>query len=133
MSITVQIKYFSKDELKCKCGCNSFNMTDEHLKRIDILREIYGSSLIVNSGCRCYTHNKNVGGADDSRHECTTKKADATDLTVSDKKHANFLKLYNMARLSGMFNEVIYYKKSKFVHVATYQDKPVPYHAIIDK
>jgi len=127
------IENFTRDELKCKCGCGMFNMSDKHLVNIQCLRNSYDKPLIVTSGCRCIKHNKNSGGVPKSRHECQTKEADATDFTTIGSKSEDLMELYEQACVMDCFKEVLYYKKSKFVHVATYPDKPEKIFKIIDK
>ena len=123
----IQIANFSEDELKCKC-CGLFNMSERHIVNIQALRYRLGLPLTVTSGCRCMKHNKESGGELNSRHEATTKKADATDLTCSDLNE-----LFHIARKIGLFKEVILYKKSNFVHVATYPEKKFIYFDTVDK
>ena len=67
------IKYFDRDEFRCKCGgkyCNGFPAEpDKKLVRLaDRIRSHYGYPAIVSSGIRCQTHNANVGGVSGSRH-----------------------------------------------------------------
>lgn len=67
------IKYFDRDEFKCKCGgkyCNGFPAEPEEklVKVADRARERFGNKIIVSSGVRCEKHNANVGGAVASRH-----------------------------------------------------------------
>ncbi len=69
------IKYFDREEFRCKCGgkyCDGF--TAEPAKKLvklaDRVREHYGVPMIVSSGVRCKTHNANVGGDENSRHMC---------------------------------------------------------------
>ena len=78
------IKYFTKDEFKCKCGgkyCNGFPVEIEmKLVRIaDEVREHFGKKMIVSSGVRCENHNAKVGGVSGSRH----KYGKAMDFCVS--------------------------------------------------
>lgn len=77
------IKYFKKDEFKCKCGkyCNGFPVEmDMRLVRIaDEVREHFGKPITVSSGIRCETHNARVGGVPGSRH----KYGRAMDFCVS--------------------------------------------------
>jgi hypothetical protein len=78
------IKYFKKDEFKCKCGgkyCEGFPVEmDMKLIRIaDEVREHFGKPITVSSGVRCEKHNANVGGVENSRH----KKGKAMDFCVS--------------------------------------------------
>lgn len=63
-----EIKYFKKEEFTCKCGCGSNNMNLEVVKIADQVREHFGKPAIVNSGYRCESHNKYVGGVSGSRH-----------------------------------------------------------------
>lgn len=68
-----KVKYFKKDEFKCKCGekhCNGFPVepSKKLVQLADRLREHYGVPMIVSSGVRCSKHNANVGGVSNSRH-----------------------------------------------------------------
>lgn len=62
------MKYFKLSEFDCNCGCGLNNMDKEFLGRLDKARELAGVPFEVNSGSRCETHNKNVGGVDTSSH-----------------------------------------------------------------
>lgn len=68
------IKYFKKDEFRCKCGgkyCNGFpvEMDLKLVKIADGVREHFGRPVTVSSGVRCETHNARVGGVSGSRHK----------------------------------------------------------------
>lgn len=66
------IKYFSKNDMTCKCGCG-LNNTDLRLMQIaDRIREHFGSLSIITSGCRCSKHNAEVGGV--QRFKTRTRK-----------------------------------------------------------
>ena len=67
------IKYFTRDEFKCKCGgkyCKGFTAEpEEKLVRVaDLVRKNLGGAATVTSGVRCNRHNANVGGVSNSRH-----------------------------------------------------------------
>ena len=67
------IKYFTREEFRCKCGgkyCNGFPAEPQEgmVRAIDNVREHFGKAFTPNSGVRCPTHNANVGGASNSRH-----------------------------------------------------------------
>ncbi len=77
------IKYFDRDEFRCKCGgkhCDGFPAEPEQklVRLADRVREHFGAPMIVSSGVRCETHNANVGGAAASRH----KRGKALDACV---------------------------------------------------
>ncbi len=62
------MKHFSRSEFACNCGCG-FNTVDYELAVIvDDVREYFGQRTTVNSGCRCETHNKDIGGSEHSQH-----------------------------------------------------------------
>ena len=110
--ITVPIQKFTKDELKCRCGCNKYNVDTEFLIRAQAYRYMLGLCMTVTSCGRCFKHNKEVGGAVNSCHECTTKPATAMDFYCSSNKKA-----YELACNCGLFNEVIWYKAKNFIHI----------------
>ena len=67
------IKYFTREEFRCKCGgkyCNGFPAEPQEgmVRAIDNVREHFGKAFTPNSGVRCPTHNANVGGVSNSRH-----------------------------------------------------------------
>lgn len=110
--IAVMINNFSINELKCRCGCNMYNYDDEFLIRVQAYRYMLGLSMNVTSGGRCKKHNKEVGGAANSCHECETKKATALDFYCTQMQKA-----YDLACKCGLFNEVIWYKNKHFIHL----------------
>ena len=85
------IKYFKRDEFRCKCGkyCDGFpvEMDGLLLKVADRVREHFGKPMTVSSGVRCEVHNANVGGVFDSRH----KLGKAMDFRVSGFPAASVL------------------------------------------
>lgn len=62
--------HFNAHEFKCKCGQpHDFQLADELVGKLE---ELYGklncSKIIVTSGFRCVTHDKNVGGSGTGQH-----------------------------------------------------------------
>jgi hypothetical protein len=110
--IKAEIKNFTKKELACRCGCGLYSYNDDFLIKLQAFRLILNEPLYPTSGCRCKRHNAYVGGVPNSLHEAETKPATAVDVTNSNVKH-----LYETAITSHIFNEVIFYKKEKFVHL----------------
>lgn len=67
------IKYFTRNEFRCKCGgkyCDGFPAEPKEgmVRAIDKVREHFGKAFSPNSAVRCPTHNANVGGVYNSRH-----------------------------------------------------------------
>lgn len=90
------IKYFDRDEFKCKCGgkyCNGFPVEPkETLVRLaDRAREEFGAPATISSGVRCNQHNANVGGVSNSKH----KDGVAMDISI---KGVSGSKLYAWAQ-----------------------------------
>lgn len=61
-----QVKHFKLDEFRCR-HCKQLKLDISLLLKLEELRKLTGP-LIVNSGYRCPTHNRNVGGATASQH-----------------------------------------------------------------
>ena len=55
-------QYFTKDEMKCKCGCNQCLMDEHFMDMLDSLRKGVGQPLEVNSGYRCKEYDDSLGG-----------------------------------------------------------------------
>jgi len=62
-------KNFSRHEFACKCGCE-FDTVDIELAQLcEDVREFDGNDpKSPSSGCRCKKHNRDVGGAEFSKH-----------------------------------------------------------------
>ena len=72
---------FSRHEFACKCGCGFDTVDVELVWLCEEVREINGNRrLTPSSGCRCHTHNINVGGSPRSQH----KKGRAADFLIPD-------------------------------------------------
>lgn len=125
MTIRVDIKNFTENELSCRCGCHRLNYDDNFLVLLQAFRLIYGKALIPTSGCRCAKHNLNVGGVTTSLHQCETKKASACDVTGDNVKD-----IFEKAKVFGGFNEVIYYPKKNFVHLGLDKNQKCNYFAV---
>lgn len=85
------IKYFKREEFRCKCGrfCDGYPVEPvrELLELADDVREYFGVPVTVSSGVRCEQHNANVGGVSNSRH----KQGKAMDFRVKGKTAAEVL------------------------------------------
>ena len=107
-------KHFTRAEVACQCGCGFDSMDAETLMIADEARDFEGSPITPSSGCRCYHHNKAVGGADKSQHPM----ARAMDLPSKDP-----VALYNFlcAKYPGKYGFGLY---SSFVHIDSRSNGP---------
>lgn len=80
-------KYFTAQEVSCKCGCGGVPKL-EFMDKLELLREAYGKPIIITSGYRCVKHNLKVKGAKDSAHILGL----AADIKVSGKNTHELLK-----------------------------------------
>jgi len=85
---------FSRDEVKCKCGCGIDLISLELVCKLQEARDeyfkIFNEGLILDCACRCPKHNAEVGGEDHSAHLTTEKKiCEAADIACTDshKRH----------------------------------------------
>lgn len=60
--------HFSRSEFACRCGCGSDGVDPELVRNLELLREAIGLPIQINSGVRCASHNKAVGGRPKSYH-----------------------------------------------------------------
>ena len=61
-------RYFSDEEIQCKCGCGFLKVVPTFFDKVNTVREIINHPLTVTSWCRCPNHNARVGGKSTSSH-----------------------------------------------------------------
>ena len=71
-------EHFSFSEMECKCGCGYKSVHRDLVRVLEQIRTHFGAPVTINSGCRCPTHNKSVGGGKKSQH----LYGKAADITV---------------------------------------------------
>jgi len=71
-------KYFARHEFECKCGCGFDSIDAETLEVLMDLRKHFNSPVTINSGCRCDSYNRQIGGSEHSQH----KRARACDIKI---------------------------------------------------
>lgn len=59
---------FTAKEFACPCGCHHTWHWPDFFDRLQSLRERLGKPLRINSGHRCFAHNRAVGGTPGSQH-----------------------------------------------------------------
>ncbi|MGL4843847.1 MAG: D-Ala-D-Ala carboxypeptidase family metallohydrolase [Aeromonas veronii] len=85
--------YFKRSEFACRCQCGADTVDYELIQVLERIRTHYGKPVVITSGIRCATHNKNVGGASKSSH-LSGKAADfyvkGVDLAVVHRQLLNW-------------------------------------------
>ena len=105
--------YFEKSEFACKhCQQLPFGgMNTELVNVLNQLREKLREPLIISSGYRCPTHNRNIGGASQSYH----MKGVAADVYINSENYSPH-QIAQMALDCGA-DTAVAYPNQGFVHV----------------
>ena len=103
-------KNFRLREFRCKCGCGKALVDDKLVEFLQQIRDHFGASVNVNSGCRCATLNKAVGGDPNSSH-MQGMAADITVTGVKPKDVAKFAESIGVKRI-GLYD-------AGFVHIGS--------------
>jgi uncharacterized protein YcbK (DUF882 family) len=61
-------EHFSRGEFACPCGCGAGEPDGDLIALLEEMRKTLGAPLRINSGLRCESHNRAVGGKDLSAH-----------------------------------------------------------------
>lgn len=85
------MKWFKKEEFACRC-CQENLIENIVIEKIDRIRDEIGVPLKINSGFRCLTHNRNVGGKPGSLHTLG-KAIDVSTSELSGEKKKMLLML----------------------------------------
>lgn len=98
--------YFTTEEFQCPCGCG-FGSVEEDIEqdlidRLNMMRVLYGKSMVVTSGARCDEQNHAVGGVANSAHlpHPFTGRCRAVDILVRNGEER--LQLLDLARVMGI-------------------------------
>lgn len=103
--------HFKLKEFQCHC-CGTVKIHPMLLEALERLRELWGNPIVITSGYRCANHNREVGGAKESRH----MKGFAVDVVCIASEQARVSKL---AREAG-FDQAISYGVRNFIHLGVW-------------
>ena len=101
---------FSQWEFACKCKCGYDNIDERLVNRLQVIRDMAGIPIKINSGCRCEKHNKKVGGAPNSYHLQGLAADWRFDVKTQSMLHIFAIRLKDW---SGGFH---YYENDGFIH-----------------
>lgn len=105
-------RYFTDDELRCKCGCGQQRMQPDFMRKMDELRAKVGFPLPLTSAYRCSNYNAKVSSTGPNGPHTSGR---AVDIAV-DRKQAYIL-LYE-AMLMGFTGIGIQQKgNGRFIHL----------------
>jgi len=80
---------WSWNEFGCRCGkckySDGYQIDLELVKKLQIIRDVYGKPMKVNSGIRCPAHNFNEGGRPLSYH-LPSQDCKAADIAMTNRK-----------------------------------------------
>jgi uncharacterized protein YcbK (DUF882 family) len=62
-------KYFSDEEMTCRCGCKEAAMDEGFMRFLLELREVFGKPLPITSGFRCWKHEQQLYSIPEDRME----------------------------------------------------------------
>lgn len=138
------MRYFKKEEFRCKCCGLPFRQAQGELSSsgivpniealvenvLDPVRERFGKPIRVNSGYRCPKHNREVGGVERSQHlrgeaadVCPVKSEKLSRLASSNERpevarkvKSELERLGQVIEELGRFDQLIYYPT--FIHVS---------------
>ena len=74
------MKFFKREEFACQCGCGFDTVDYELAEVLDDVRLYFREPVTITSGCRCASHNRSIGGAENSQHVMGR----ASDIKVKD-------------------------------------------------
>ena len=113
-------KYFTKEELQCKCGCEQAPMDKNFLERLDGLRWMYNSPIVLSSAYRCPEYNAKVSGTGKTGPHTTGK---AVDIRCSGQAAHRILALAAQLNFSGIGVSQKGDHNSRFIHIDDIEDE----------
>lgn len=97
--------YFKRSEFACKCGCGFEAVDVELLQVLTDLREHFNAPVAINSGNRCPSHNRKVGGEAKSKHlygiAADVRVAGVSADAVADYLEQKYPNKYGIGRYVG--------------------------------
>jgi len=118
--------YFTKEEMRCQCGCHQDGMSDTFMNRLTSLREDWGQPMVVNSAYRCPNHpiearkarpgahasgravDIAVRGEDAYKLLCAALGHGFTSIGVNQKGDSRFLHLDDLTEGDGRYRPTIW-------------------------
>ena len=105
---------FTRDEFACGCGCGFDDIDPLLVSTLQRLRDEVQRPVIVNSGCRCRSHNAAVKGAPNSQH----MQGKAADIKIDGMTSRQIFDVIRRLYLDGeLYVGYVYAINGRSVHV----------------
>ena len=105
---------FTRDEFACGCGCGFDEIDPLLVSTLQRLRDEVQRPVIVNSGCRCKSHNATVKGAPQSQH----MRGKAADIKIEGLASGQIIDIIKHLYLDGeLYVGYVYAINGRSVHV----------------
>lgn len=88
---------FTREEFACGCGCGFDDIDPLIVSTLQRLRDEVQRPVIVNSGCRCKSHNAAVNGSKTSQH----LKGKAADIRIDGMTSQQIIDILRRLYLGG--------------------------------
>ena len=88
---------FTRDEFACGCGCGFDDIDPLIVSTLQRLRDEVQRPVVVNSGCRCRSHNAAVKGAPQSQH----MQGKAADIKIEGMTSIQIIDIIRRLYLDG--------------------------------
>jgi uncharacterized protein YcbK (DUF882 family) len=105
---------FTRDEFACGCGCGFDEIDPLIVTTLQRLRDEVQRPVVVNSGCRCRSHNAAVKGAPQSQH----MQGKAADIKIDGMTSREIFDTLRRLYLDGeLYVGYVYAINGRSVHV----------------
>jgi len=105
---------FTRDEFACKCGCGFDEIDPLLVSTLQRLRDEVQRPVVVNSGCRCKSHNAAVNGSKTSQH----LKGKAADIRIDGLTSQQIVDILRRLYLDGeIYVGYVYAINGNSIHV----------------
>jgi len=105
---------FERDEFLCPCGCGFDDVDPLIVTTLQRLRDEVQLPVVVNSGCRCRSHNAAVKGAPQSQH----MQGKAADIKIDGMTSREIFDTLRRLYLDGeLYVGYVYAINGRSVHV----------------
>ena len=105
---------FKRDEFLCPCGCGFDDIDPLIVSTLQRLRDKVQRPVVVNSGCRCRSHNAAVKGSKSSQH----LRGKAADIKIDGMTSIQIIDVIRRLYLDGeIYVGYVYAINGASVHV----------------